>query len=206
MIRKLRIGESSNKFSEKHRRRLKESKHISENYEVSEDLANRVANELHDMDWRDWLSDSYDTYEDEWTAFVDYIYDELYSNPCDVVELLVDSNASEDLIDEVALNAADEYGIYCRDFNTGIPVILKFDSYDEASEASDFLPSVAGIEDEGELIGVGDYTATVLDDYNCKGYIEINRREIDMNLHGHAFLYQHDLFYIINGDDWFDIV
>lgn len=173
---------------------------------VAQDLAEKVAQAMQDMDWRDWLADSYDTYEEEWNAFVDYVWDELYNDPASVVQALHEIGADEGLINEVAKNCSKWYGIYARDYSNGIPVILKFNTLEEAEDAGGMLPDIHALDSDSDFVGAGDYTSTVLDDYNCEGYIEVSRRDIDRNLVGNAFTYDYELYYIVNGDDWFDIL
>lgn len=187
------------------------SKRMIESTEYT-DIYRDVARIVQDMDWRDYLDYDYDTPEEDWDAFVQSCAEVMDDDPFSVIRWLSDLTENypevNEVIDQIARFYASDFGIYARDFNTAIPIILKFNSVEDAEHAWEELPNIHDDETYGDsdLTGAADYTQTVLDDYNCTGYIEINRREIDKNMIGNALYYDNQIYYIVNGDSWFDVL
>lgn len=185
---------------------------LKENDNPFTDIYREVARIVQDMDWRDYLDYDYDTPEEDWDAFVQSCAEFMDDNPFGVIQWLNDltDNYPEinNLIDRIAKFYASDFGIYARDFNTAIPIILKFNNIEDAEHSWEELPNIHDDETYGDsdLTSAADYTQTVLDDYNCTGYIEINRREIDKNMIGNALYYDNQIYYIVNGDSWFDVL
>ena len=58
-------------------------------------IAEEVANIMQDMDWRDNLNGNYDTYDEEWDAYVDQVLEQLESDPQEVIDWLEDEDGSD---------------------------------------------------------------------------------------------------------------
>lgn len=185
---------------------------LKENNDPFNDIYREVARIVRYMNWREYLDYDYDTPEEDWDAFVQSCAEFMDDNPFSVIQWLNDLTDDypeiNDVIDQIARFYAKDFGIYARDFNTAIRIILKFNNVEDAEYAWEELPNIHDDETYGEsnLTGAADYTQTVLEDNNCTGYFEINRREIDKNMIGNALYYDYQIYYIVNGNSWFDVL
>lgn len=74
---------------------IRRNKRVKEDFTVTDadyglDIAEEVANIIQDMDWRDNLDGNYETYDEEWDAYVDQVLAQLESDPQEVIDWLED--------------------------------------------------------------------------------------------------------------------
>ena len=172
-----KMRESNRRFSGR-RKRLKES---VDRYAIAERVADAVA----DMDWMDYVEGNYETTDEAWKEFVDNTYQALEDDVITVVDTLEDVGADKSLIDEVAFNFADFYGVYVRNFHTAIPAIMQFGSYEEAKSAYDDLSHA---EDWYE------------DELHILRYKEVRSDSVDTTMQ-----IENTVVYVINPDMYIDI-
>lgn len=78
---------------------IKRNKRVKEDFTITDadygrDIAEEVANIMHDMDWQDSLDDSYDNPDEAWDAYVDQVLEQLESDPQEVIDWLEDEEGS----------------------------------------------------------------------------------------------------------------
>ena len=110
MVRRLDdFSESAKRRGRMTEKRKKRTGRLGESYITTDSdcirsVAEEVATVMQDMDWRDNLDSTYDTYDEAWDAYVDQVQAQLESDPQSVIDWLDDEEGSgvdDDLIRKI---------------------------------------------------------------------------------------------------------
>lgn len=213
--------------------RLGES-HITTDSDWIRSVAEEVATAMRDMDWRDNLDSSYDTYDEAWNAYVDQIQAQLESDPQSVIDWLDDeegSGVNDDLIRKVIRcfmkesklrkygrrmaesrkNSVDGYAVEIRDMGRALVHLLLFDTLDEANNAYEALCNIERFADEGSYDddeGYKDdwYDADISDVFDCaKELTDPIRADWDVDKDGIWESYDGSRYKVINDGAYVDL-
>lgn len=178
MVRRLDdFSESVKRRGRMVEKRKKRTGRLGESYITTDSdwirsVAEEVATAMQDMDWRDNLDSSYDTYDEAWDAYVDQIQAQLESDPQSVIDWLDDeegSGVNDDLIRKIVRcfmkesklrkhgrrmaesrrNSVDGYAVEVRDMGRALVHLLLFNTVDEAEGAYETLCNIEHWADEG---------------------------------------------------------
>jgi hypothetical protein len=191
---------------------VKRNKRVKEDFTVTDadygwDIAEEVANIMQDMDWRDNLDGNYETYDDEWDAYVDQVLAQLESDPQEVIDWLEDEEGSDvhrSLIRNIIkcfggsvsesvkkknskslkenLDGVDGYAVDIHDMGKGYHHLLLFTDEDTAESAYNGLAECEEYADRGVDDDGYEYDEYALDDgiNQISGMADEIVNEVDM--------------------------